>query len=91
MASYTNHQATYARSVPRENINIQGQIIYKGGIPASAETFNHCPRKPRLIHYVRRHVRVNHIDKDTNDPQLREVLAQRCEGGNRGRRRRLGS
>ncbi|KAK3178782.1 hypothetical protein OEA41_000919 [Lepraria neglecta] len=40
---------------------------------------------------VPRHVRVNHAEKDTNDPQLREVLAQRCEGGNRGRRRRLGS
>ena len=37
-----------------------------------------------------RHVRVNHPDKDLNDAQLREVLAQRLEGGTRGRRRRLG-
>ena len=34
-----------------------------------------------------RHVRVNHMDKDMNDPQLREVLAQRVEGGSFGRRR----
>ena len=38
-----------------------------------------------------RHVIVNHMDKDANDPQLREVLAQRIEGGSRGRRRQLGS
>ncbi|KAF6240384.1 hypothetical protein HO173_001995 [Letharia columbiana] len=56
-----------------------------------------CPFCPEREHKyprpdnLQRHVRVNHIDKDTNDPQLREVLAQRCEGGSRGRRRRLGS
>jgi len=31
------------------------------------------------------------MDKDKDDPLLRDVLAQRPEGGNRGRRRRLGS
>ncbi|KAL1613273.1 hypothetical protein SLS60_001505 [Paraconiothyrium brasiliense] len=36
-----------------------------------------------------RHVRVHHVDKDKDDPQLREVLAQRPEGGSRGRRRRV--
>lgn len=36
-----------------------------------------------------RHVRVHHVDKDKDDPLLREVLAQRPEGGNRGRRRRI--
>jgi hypothetical protein len=36
-----------------------------------------------------RHVRVHHIDKDKDDPQLRDVLAQRPEGGSRGRRRRV--
>jgi hypothetical protein len=35
-----------------------------------------------------RHVRVHHIDKDKDDPQLRDVLAQRPDGPNRGRRRR---
>lgn len=38
----------------------------------------------------RRHVRGNHTDKDMNDPKLRDVLAQRTEGGTRGRRRRFG-
>lgn len=37
-----------------------------------------------------RHVRVHHVDKDKDDPMLREVLAQRAEGGSRGRRRRPG-
>ena len=30
------------------------------------------------------------MDKDKDDPQLRDVLAQRPEGGSRGRRRRVG-
>lgn len=37
-----------------------------------------------------RHVRVHHVDKDKDDPLLREVLAQRPDGPNRGRRRRGG-
>lgn len=36
-----------------------------------------------------RHVRVHHVDKDKDDAQLRDVLAQRPEGGSRGRRRRV--
>ena len=36
-----------------------------------------------------RHVRVHHVDKDKDDPQLREVLAQRPEGGSGNRRRRV--
>lgn len=47
-------------------------------------------RKSFILTCFSRHVRVNHTDKDLNDPQLREVLAQRLEGGTRGRRRRLG-
>ncbi|EZF25271.1 hypothetical protein H102_02385 [Trichophyton rubrum CBS 100081] len=50
-----------------------------------------CPdqrhRYPRPDN-LQRHVRVHHIDKDREDPLLREVLAQRPEGANRGRRRR---
>lgn len=38
-----------------------------------------------------RHVRVHHVDKDKDDPQLREVLSQRPEGPSRGRRRRGGT
>ncbi|CUS07280.1 unnamed protein product [Tuber aestivum] len=56
-----------------------------------------CPFCPDREHKyprpdnLQRHVRVHHVDKDKDDPQLRDVLAQRPEGGNRGRRRRLGS
>ncbi|KAI4247672.1 MAG: hypothetical protein L6R40_001258 [Gallowayella cf. fulva] len=46
---------------------------------------------PSPLTLVYRHVRVNHTDKDMNDPRLRDVLAQRSEGGTRGRRRRFGS
>ncbi|EEQ33136.1 C2H2 type zinc finger domain-containing protein [Microsporum canis CBS 113480] len=53
-----------------------------------------CPFCPDQRHKyprpdnLQRHVRVHHIDKDREDPLLREVLAQRPEGANRGRRRR---
>ncbi|OJD36398.1 c2h2 type zinc finger domain-containing protein [Diplodia corticola] len=56
-----------------------------------------CPFCPERDHKyprpdnLQRHVRVHHVDKDKDDPQLREVLAQRPEGGGRGRRRRIGS
>ncbi|KAK0736920.1 hypothetical protein B0T21DRAFT_437715 [Apiosordaria backusii] len=39
---------------------------------------------------LQRHVRVHHIDKDKDDPQLRDVLSQRPDGPSRGRRRRGG-
>ncbi|KAF2003901.1 hypothetical protein P154DRAFT_428059 [Amniculicola lignicola CBS 123094] len=54
-----------------------------------------CPFCPDREHKyprpdnLQRHVRVHHVDKDKDDPQLREVLAQRPEGGSRGRRRRV--
>ncbi|KAF2741476.1 hypothetical protein EJ04DRAFT_423185 [Polyplosphaeria fusca] len=53
-----------------------------------------CPFCPDREHKyprpdnLQRHVRVHHVDKDKDDAQLREVLAQRPEGGSRGRRRR---
>ncbi|CAD0090422.1 unnamed protein product, partial [Aureobasidium mustum] len=55
-----------------------------------------CPFCPLREHKyprpdnLQRHVRVHHVDKDKDDPLLREVLAQRPEGGGRGRRRRTG-
>ncbi|KAK5099660.1 hypothetical protein LTR70_002260 [Exophiala xenobiotica] len=55
-----------------------------------------CPFCPDQQHKyprpdnLQRHVRVHHVDRDRDDPLLRDVLAQRPEGGNRGRRRRLG-
>ncbi|KAK3295863.1 uncharacterized protein B0H64DRAFT_157725 [Chaetomium fimeti] len=50
-----------------------------------------CPdrdhRYPRPDN-LQRHVRVHHVDKDKDDPLLRDVLAQRPDGPSRGRRRR---
>jgi len=54
-----------------------------------------CPFCPDREHKyprpdnLQRHVRVHHVDKNRDDPQLRDVLAQRPEGGTRGRRRRI--
>ncbi|KAH8815772.1 hypothetical protein F5884DRAFT_663843 [Xylogone sp. PMI_703] len=56
-----------------------------------------CPFCPDREHKyprpdnLQRHVRVHHTDKDKDDPQLRDVLSQRPEGPNRGRRRRGGT
>ncbi|TVY62358.1 Krueppel-like factor 11 [Fusarium oxysporum f. sp. cubense] len=53
-----------------------------------------CPFCPDREHKyprpdnLQRHVRVHHIDKDRDDPQLRAVLAQRPDGPNRDRRSR---
>ncbi|KAL0930738.1 C2H2 type zinc finger domain-containing protein [Colletotrichum truncatum] len=55
-----------------------------------------CPFCPDREHKyprpdnLQRHVRVHHVDKDKDDPLLREVLSQRPDGPNRGRRRRGG-
>ncbi|KAL4956697.1 hypothetical protein BDW69DRAFT_192243 [Aspergillus filifer] len=54
-----------------------------------------CPFCPDQQHKyprpdnLQRHVRVHHVDKNKDDPALRNVLAQRPEGSGRGRRRRL--
>ncbi|RFU24742.1 hypothetical protein B7463_g11594, partial [Scytalidium lignicola] len=53
-----------------------------------------CPFCPDREHrYPRpdapqRHTRVHHTDKDKDDPLLMEILSQRSDGPNRGRRRR---
>ncbi|KAK3357322.1 hypothetical protein B0T25DRAFT_154658 [Lasiosphaeria hispida] len=55
-----------------------------------------CPFCPDREHKyprpdnLQRHVRVHHVDKDKDDAELRDVLAQRPDGPNRGRRRRGG-
>ncbi|KAI1384661.1 uncharacterized protein F4822DRAFT_433204 [Hypoxylon trugodes] len=55
-----------------------------------------CPFCPDREHKyprpdnLQRHVRVHHVDKDKDDPMLRDVLSQRPDGPNRGRRRRGG-
>ncbi|PIG88291.1 C2H2 finger domain transcription factor [Aspergillus arachidicola] len=54
-----------------------------------------CPFCPDQQHKyprpdnLQRHVRVHHVDKNKDDPQLRLVLSQRPEGSARGRRRRI--
>ncbi|KAH8655537.1 C2H2 type zinc finger domain-containing protein [Xylariales sp. PMI_506] len=54
-----------------------------------------CPFCPDREHKyprpdnLQRHVRVHHVDKDKDDPQLLDVLSQRPEGPNRSRKRRL--
>ncbi|KAF7713504.1 Zinc finger C2H2 type domain-containing protein [Penicillium ucsense] len=53
-----------------------------------------CPFCPDQQHKyprpdnLQRHVRVHHVDKNKDDPILRQVLAQRPIGSTRGRRRR---
>ena len=73
--------------------------------PFCPEREHKYPRPDNLQRYVTRradgafradtvkfsHVRVHHVDKDKDDPLLRDVLAQRPEGGARGRRRRVNS
>ncbi|KAK5053179.1 hypothetical protein LTR84_002153 [Exophiala bonariae] len=53
--------------------------------PFCADQQHRYPRPDNL----QRHVRVHHEDVDRDDPLLRDVLNQRPEGGNRGRRRRM--
>ena len=54
-----------------------------------------CPFCPDQQHKyprpdnLQRHVRQHHMDRDRDDPVLRDVLNQRLEGGSRGGRRRM--
>ncbi|KAI2715212.1 transcriptional regulator family: C2H2 zinc finger [Penicillium roqueforti] len=54
-----------------------------------------CPFCPDQQHKyprpdnLQRHVRVHHVDKNKDDPILRQVLAQRPLGSTRGRKRRM--
>lgn len=41
-----------------------------------------------MLTVISRHVRVHHVDKDRDDPALREVLAQRSQGAIQKQRRR---
>ncbi|KAF2269357.1 hypothetical protein CC78DRAFT_453198 [Lojkania enalia] len=71
----------------RKNEMIRHQLVHESPgyvCPFCPDREHKYPRPENL----QRHVRVHHIDKDKDDPQLREVLAQRPEGGSRGRRRR---
>ncbi|MCJ1420022.1 hypothetical protein MMC32_006378 [Xylographa parallela] len=52
--------------------------------------FPGCMAMPFQTQYLLKHVRVHHMDKAKDDPQLREVLAQQPQPPSRSRRR-LGS
>ncbi|KAA6416168.1 MAG: hypothetical protein FRX48_00888 [Lasallia pustulata] len=74
----------------RKNEMIRHGLVHKSPgyiCPFCPEREHKYPRPDNL----QRHVRVHHVDKHKDDPLLRDVLAQRPEGGSRGRRRRLGS
>jgi hypothetical protein len=100
MASYTIPLATSALSVRIEIIGILGQTTCKGVFSLKptnlAAHLVFCTRgirtfrvhpSPLLTSHIR-HVRVHHVDKSKDDPLLRDVLSQRPDGPNRGRRRR---
>jgi len=79
-----NRQAMCAHSALTESISTHGPTTFSGKI---------C-FYPMFMGYKadqsHRHVRVHHQDRSRDDPELRQVLAQRPEGGSRGRRRRVG-
>ncbi|MCJ1409610.1 hypothetical protein MMC19_003691 [Ptychographa xylographoides] len=77
------------RGFKRKNEMIRHGLVHQSPgyiCPYCPEREHKYPRPDNL----QRHVRVHHPTKDKDDAQLREVLAQRLEGGNRGRRRRVG-
>ncbi|KAG9189531.1 hypothetical protein G6011_06399 [Alternaria panax] len=72
----------------RKNEMIRHGLVHRSPgyvCPFCSDREHKYPRPDNL----QRHVRVHHTDKDKDDSQLREVLAQRPEGGSRGRRRRV--
>jgi hypothetical protein len=71
----------YALSVRISNINTPGLITFKGELHTVLG-------RPSVSLTKSRHVRVHHVDKNKDDPELRRVLSQRPEGSTRGRRRR---
>lgn len=85
MAWYIPPPVTCVHSVQIGNINILDQTTYRGARNPGVSI--RCEQRVLTGH---RHVRVHHLDKDKEDPLLRQVLSQRPEGGNRGRRRRIG-
>lgn len=91
MVLFMIHQDTSARSAPTGNTSTQDQTTSSGTANPPYLLIQVYLLGPFADTYSFRHVRVHHMDKEKDDPQLRDVLAQRPEGGNRGRRRRLGS
>lgn len=71
----------------RKNEMIRHGLVHKSPgyvCPFCPDREHKYPRPDNLL----RHVRAHHKDKSKDDPELRDVLAQRPDGPNRGRRRR---
>lgn len=75
-------------SARSNSIYIRDQTTFKGN-PILIAPFQLSLTDAYLT--IIRHVKVHHKDKSKDDPELRRVLAQRPEGGPRGRRRRAHS
>lgn len=93
------------RGFKRKNEMIRHGLVHDSPgyvCPFCPDREHKYPRPDNLQRYVRidisnmhrlilyRHVRVHHMDKDKDDPALRDVLSQRPDGPSRGRRRRGG-
>ncbi|KAF3912232.1 hypothetical protein AA313_de0200473 [Arthrobotrys entomopaga] len=77
------------RGFKRKNEMIRHGLVHQSPgyvCPFCPDKEHRYPRPDNL----QRHVKAHHKDKSGDDPLLREVLAVRPEGGQRGRRRRLG-
>ena len=85
MVWYTRPQDTFAPFVRIRSIDIPARIICNG------EYYPERLYKAQSLTMAGRHVKTHHTDKKKDDPVLKDVLAQRPEGGFRGRRRRHGS
>ena len=85
MAWFTTRLAMYVPFVRTSSTGIRGPTIFNGKRKSQFQ----CAHFPLILTNAPRHVRVHHVDKQKDDPDLRKVLAQRPEGSSRGRRRRV--
>jgi len=72
----------------RKNEMIRHGLVHQSpgyACPFCPEREHKYPRPDNL----QRHVKVHHVDRDKEDPELREVLSQRVEGGKGAGRRRV--
>lgn len=95
MGSFTILLDIYVHFVQASNIDILGQIIFKGEFFFFSHAFG-ALKSPKLPPSKRngkltesRHVRVHHVDKGRDDPELRRVLSLRPEGSTRRRRQKI--
>ncbi|KAH7313253.1 hypothetical protein B0I35DRAFT_268318 [Stachybotrys elegans] len=81
------HRGEAGKGFKRKNEMIRHGLVHDSPgyvCPFCPDREHKYPRPDNL----QRHVRVHHVDKNKDDPLLREVLSQRPDGPNRGRRRR---